>query len=68
MDELPGLPVKVPQEYREQLIKFQNQIKILVNNHQVSLPNIFMFIKRRFRGSQYSKIFEADFFRADTKY
>eukprot|EP00090_Calanus_glacialis_P046773 TRINITY_DN9347_c0_g1_i1.p1 TRINITY_DN9347_c0_g1~~TRINITY_DN9347_c0_g1_i1.p1 ORF type:complete len:406 (-),score=90.70 TRINITY_DN9347_c0_g1_i1:186-1403(-) len=35
MDELPGLPVEVPQEYREQLIKFQNQIKILVNNHQI---------------------------------
>ena len=35
MDELPGLPAEVPQEYRQKLIKFQNQIKILINNHQV---------------------------------
>jgi len=35
MAELPGLPEEVPQEYRDQLIKFQNQIKILLKNHQI---------------------------------
>jgi len=35
MDDLPGLPIEVPQEYREKLIKFQNQIRILINNHQI---------------------------------
>jgi len=35
MEELPGLPAEVPQEYRQKLIKFQNQIKILINNHQI---------------------------------
>jgi len=35
MTELPGLPMEVPQEYREQLSRFQKQIKILINNHQI---------------------------------
>jgi len=35
MDDLPGLPIEVPQEYREKLLKFQNQIRILINNHQI---------------------------------
>ena len=59
MAELPGLPVEVPQEYRDQLVKFQEQIKILINNHQVSLPHISLIINRRFHGSQYSMKFEA---------
>jgi len=35
MAELPGLPEEVPQEYRDQLVKFQKQIKILLKNHQI---------------------------------
>jgi len=35
MADLPGLPSEVPQEYRDQLVKFQKQIKILINNHQI---------------------------------
>jgi len=40
MDDLPGLPIEVPQEYREKLIKFQNQIRILINNHQILVSRL----------------------------
>jgi len=40
MDDLPGLPIAVPQEYREKLIRFQNQIRILINNHQILLSRL----------------------------
>jgi len=40
MDDLPGLPIEVPQEYREQLVKFQHQIRILINNHQILVSRL----------------------------
>lgn len=36
MDNLSGIPEEVPQEYKDQLLKFQNQIKVLLQNYQVS--------------------------------
>ena len=45
MAELPGLPEEVPQEYRDQLIKFQNQIKILLKNHQVKFYKSYFSIR-----------------------
>ena len=44
MDDLPGLPSEVPQEYREELVKFQKQIKILLNNYRVSKSANFFYI------------------------
>jgi len=38
--ELPGVPPEVPQQYRDQLIKFQNQIKTLILNHQILLSRL----------------------------
>lgn len=40
MEDLPGLPSEVPQEYREKLITFQNQIKILIKNHQILVSRL----------------------------
>ena len=37
MADISGIPETVPQEYRDQLQKFQSQIKILLQNHQVSV-------------------------------
>lgn len=37
---LPGIPQEVPQEYREQLIKFQSQIKTLLLNNQILLSRL----------------------------
>ena len=39
MADISGIPETVPQEYRDQLQKFQSQIKILLQNHQVSVVN-----------------------------
>ena len=39
MADISGIPETVPQEYRDQLQKFQSQIKILLQNHQVSVAN-----------------------------
>lgn len=38
--DLPGIPPEVPQEYKEQLIKFQNQIKTLILNNQILLSRL----------------------------
>jgi len=35
MDNLSGIPEEVPQEYKDQLLKFQNQIKVLLQNYQI---------------------------------
>jgi len=32
---LSGIPEEVPQEYKDQLLKFQNQIKVLLQNYQI---------------------------------
>ena len=37
MADISGIPETVPQEYRDQLQKFQSQIKILLQNPQVSV-------------------------------
>ena len=36
MEDLSGIPEEVPQEYKDQLVKFQTQIKVLLQNYQVS--------------------------------
>ena len=40
MADISGIPETVPQEYRDQLQKFQSQIKILLQNHQVSVESV----------------------------
>jgi len=35
MEDLSRIPEEVPQDYRDQLVKFQAQIKVLLQNYQV---------------------------------
>ena len=39
MADISGIPSHVPQEYKDQLQSFQSQIKILLQNHQVSFSH-----------------------------
>ena len=53
MQTFDGIPEIVPQEYKDQLEKFQIQIKILLQNHQVCTVYQLIFDKTL----QFSKIF-----------
>jgi len=35
MEDLSRIPEEVPQDYKDQLVKFQAQIKVLLQNYQI---------------------------------